>query len=258
LIARFTGRTAATRSSSEPLLAVQSLLCLIVIAIFIIAFSSQPFRIPSGSMEPTLLVGDFLLVDKQIVPAAADRNPLPRTTIHHGDIIVFHFPIDPAMLLVKRVIGVPGDHIHLRGGHVYRNGQLLTEPYAIYRPSTPDSFRDNFPFMRSAEPGIASRWWIEMRHRIDHGDIVVPPNHFFVLGDNRNNSEDSRYWGFVPRSAIIGKPFLVYFSLRQPEQNDPPAVPQLNLPHHSTQLEELLMNHIDAFAHWDRILHVIR
>lgn len=258
MIARVTRRAAVRSSPSEPLLAVQSLLYLIVIAIFIIGFSSQPFRIPSGSMEPTLLVGDFLLVDKQIVPATADRNPLPFTTIHRGDIIVFHYPIDPAMLLVKRVIGVPGDHIHLRGGHVYRNGRLLTEPYAIYRPANPDNFRDNFPRMQSAEPGIASRWWIEMRHRIDHGDLVVPPDHFFVLGDNRNDSEDSRYWGFVPRSAIIGKPFLVYFSLRQPEQDDPPAIPQLSLPQRSTRLQELLLNHIAAFAHWDRTLHVIR
>ncbi|MEO6802168.1 MAG: signal peptidase I, partial [Granulicella sp.] len=151
--------TAAAHETNGALHAIQSLLYIIVVAIFIIGFSMQPYRIPSGSMEPTLLVGDFLLVDKQLVPTRSERDPLPLTTIRHGDIIVFHYPVDTSVLLVKRVIGLPGDHLHLRGGRVYRNGQLLTEPYAVYRPAGPDSFRDNFPRMQSADPGIDAHWW---------------------------------------------------------------------------------------------------
>jgi signal peptidase I len=255
---RAPARTPASYTPGGSLPAIQSLLHLIVIAIFIIGFSMQPFRIPSGSMEPTLLVGDFLLVNKQLVPAGGIHDPLPPTSIQHGDIIVFHYPVDPSILLVKRVIGLPGDRIRLREGRVYRDGHLLTEPYAVYRAAGPDSFRDNFPRMQSAEPGIDSRWWIEMRHRIDHGDLVVPPDHFFVLGDNRNDSEDSRYWGFVPRNAIVGKPFLIYFSLRQTERNDPPAAPQFNIPFRSSRIEESLIDRVADFAHWDRTFRIIR
>ncbi|WP_263383040.1 signal peptidase I [Granulicella arctica] len=241
---------------SGPLAAVQSVLYLIVIAIFIIAFSAQPFQIPSGSMEPTLLVGDFLLVNKQLVPTEA-HDPLPPTSIHRGDIVVFHYPVEPSLHLVKRVIGLPGDRVRLREGHVYINDQRLDEPYAVYRAAGPDSFRDNFPRMETAEPGIDANWWIEMRHRIDHDNLVVPPNKYFVLGDNRNNSEDSRYWGFVPRSAIVGKPFLIYFSLRRIERNDPSAAPQLKAPLRSSRIRQSFLGHLVDLARWDRTLRVI-
>jgi signal peptidase I len=240
----------AHRTSDGPLVAVQSMLHLIVVAIFIVAFSAQPFQIPSGSMEPTLRIGDFLLVDKQLVTMP---GPLPRTNIQHGDIIVFHYPIDPALLLVKRVIGVPGDRIRLRAGLVFRNGQPLEESYAVYRPGPPDGFRDNFPRMVSAEPGIDSRWWIEMRGRIDNGELVVPPGRYFVLGDNRNNSEDSRYWGFVPASAVVGKPFVIYFSVRQTEPGGPFFTAQAP----DGGFEERLIDRLAAFARWDRTLRIV-
>ncbi len=245
------------RHPTGPLAAVQSVVYLIVVAIFIIAFSAQPFRIPSGSMEATLLIGDFLLVNKQLVSASSGNHPLPATSIRRGDVIVFHYPVEPSLHLVKRVIGLPGDRIRLRDGRVYIGGQRLNEPYAVYTPAEPDSFRDNFPRMQSAEPGIDSRWWIEMRRRIDHGDLVVPAGEYFVLGDNRNNSEDSRYWGFVPRAAIVGKPFLIYFSLRQAERNDFPAMPQFDASLRSTRIKESVMDHLADFARWDRTLRVI-
>ncbi len=113
------------------------------------------------------------------------------------------------------MIGLPGDRIRLRGGHVFVDGQALREPYAVYRPSAPDSFRDNFPRLQNADPDIDSRWWIRMRHLVDHGELLVPADSYFVLGDNRNDSEDSRYWGLVPRAAIEGTPLLIYFSLQQ-------------------------------------------
>jgi signal peptidase I len=237
--------------------AIQSVLFIIVVAIFIVAFVAQPFQIPSGSMEPALLIGDFLLVDKQLVPTS-DHNPLPHTPIRRGDIIVFHYPIDPSMHLVKRVIGLPGDHVRLRDGRVYLSGRLLNEPYAVYRPSPPDGFRDNFPRMSSAEPGIDSRWWIEMRRLIDHGELIVPAGNYFVLGDNRNNSEDSRYWGFVPAAAIVGKPLLIYFSVRQAERSDPPAAPQFQSPFKASRIEQSVIDHLADFARWDRTLTVVR
>ena len=232
------------------LVAVQSMLQLIVVALFIVGFIAQPFQIPSGSMVPTLRVGDFLLVNKQIVPTT---GPLPSTAIKRGDVIVFHYPVDPATHLVKRVIGVPGDRIRLRGGRVYRNGEALTESYAIYRPGPADSFRDNFPRMVSTEPEVDARWWIEMRGRIDHGELMVPPGRYFVLGDNRNNSEDSRYWGFVPAAAIVGKPFVIYFSLRQDESSSP-TLPQPGY----AGLEERWIDRLNAFARWNRTLRVVR
>jgi signal peptidase I, bacterial type len=227
------------------LTAVQSLLTIIVVAVFIVTFSVQPFRIPSGSMEPTLLIGDFLLVDKQ---AAGGDLFLPSASIHRGDVIVFHFPVDPAIHLVKRVVGIPGDHIRLRGGHVLVNGLSLTEPYAIYRPAGRDNFRDNFPRLQSADPEIDSRWWVRMRKLIDNGELIVPDGNYFVLGDNRNDSEDSRYWGFVPAENIVGRPLLVYFSLRQGPDGDPLAL-STTAAAASTGLQ---------FARWDRTLRVIR
>src|ERR1700722_2575387 len=200
--------------------ALQSLLHLIVIAIFIITFCVQPFRIPSESMESTLLVGDFLLVDKQAAAPDGAGTLLPTAAIHRGDIIVFHDPVDASLHLVKRVIGLPGDHLRLHNGLVYINGHALTEPYAVYRPSPPDNFRDNFPRFQSADPEIDSHWWIRMRSLIENNELIIPTGNFFVLGDNRNDSEDSRYWGFVPREAIVGKPLVIYFSLQTHDSDD--------------------------------------
>ena len=216
--------------------AIQSLLYLIVIALFIISFSVQPFRIPSGSMEPTLLVGDFLLVDKQGFGFDDSQDIFPAATIHRGDIIIFHFPVDPNTHLIKRVVGIPGDHLRLHDNHVYINGQPLTEPYAVYRPSPPDSFRDSFPRLeRAVDPDINPAWWIRMHTLIDHGELIIPAGDYFVLGDNRNGSEDSRYWGFVPRANIVGKPLFIYLSLRlnenDPNEGTPPPTAPKSLLH---------------------------
>jgi signal peptidase I len=228
---------------------VQSLTIIIIVAIFIVTFSVQPFRIPSGSMEPTLMVGDFLLVDKQVTTSPEDPGPLlPTPSIHRGDVIVFHYPINPEMHLVKRVVGIPGDHIRLRGGHVQINGRAVDEPYAIYRPTGPDNYRDNFPRMESADPEIDSRWWMRMRKLVDNGELIVPTGNYFVLGDNRNDSEDSRYWGFVPQDSIVGRPLLIYFSLRHGEGDLPVALPRSG---------ELAAG-LTGFARWNRILRIVR
>ncbi len=194
---------------------LKSILEIVVFTVFLVTFVVQPFRIPSGSMEPTLRVGDFLLVDKQSYGPGGelDRLLLPGTRVRRGDLVVFHYPVDPGLHLVKRVVGLPGDRIRLREGRVLVNGRPLSEPYAYYSPSRPNGFRDNFPSLLEADPNVDLRWWIELRETVRDAAITVPPNEFFVLGDNRNDSEDSRYWGFVPRSAIVGRPLLVYFTL---------------------------------------------
>jgi signal peptidase I len=229
--------------------AIQSLTVIIVIAIFIVSFTIQPFRIPSGSMEPTLMVGDFLLVDKQVTATPNDSSLLlPSPAIRRGDVIVFHYPVNPEVHLVKRVVGLPGDHLRLRGGHVQINGRPIDEPYAVYRPSAHDNFRDNFPRMESADPEIDSRWWVRMRKLVDNGELIVPAGNYFVLGDNRNDSEDSRYWGFVPEDSIVGRPLLIYFSLRRNEDDAPAPLPRTG---------ELAAN-LSGFARWERMLRVIR
>jgi signal peptidase I len=237
--------------------AFQSLFSLIVIAIFIITFCVQPFRIPSESMESTLLVGDFLLVNKQTTALDGAGGLLPAATIRRGDIIVFHDPINLSLHLVKRVIGLPGDRLYLRAGHVYINGLRLAEPYAVYRPSPPDNFRDNFPRLQSPDPDISSTWWIRMRNLIHNGELVIPPGSYFVLGDNRNDSDDSRYWGFVPRSAIVGKPLLIYFSLHQHEADDPGTWTRRAVPANPSRQPGKLDAVVD-FARWGRTFQVVR
>jgi signal peptidase I len=237
---------------------IQSLLAIMVIAIFIITFCLQPFRIPSGSMEPTLLIGDFLLVNKQITTPGASGLIFPTPRIHRGEVVVFHYPVNPTMHLVKRVIGLPGDHLKLRDGRVYINGQPLSEPYAMYRPSAPDNYRDNFPRLQNADPAVDSRWWIRMHNLIENGELTIPSGEYFVLGDNRNDSEDSRYWGFVPRAAIVGEPLLIYFSLQQHPGNDQIAfAPSSN----AAVLHRHRSSGIDAladFARWDRTLQIVK
>ncbi len=200
--------------------ALQSLLYYLVGALFCMTFALQPIRIPSASMEPTLLVGDFLLMNKQVVPGEA-FGLMPPVEIRRGDVVVFHDPVDdPSVHLVKRVIGVPGDRIHLRDGVVYRNGEPLQESYAVYRKAAEDAFRDDFPDLHTMDSRVNVNWWIRLRSLVREGEVTVPPGSYFVMGDNRNDSEDSRYWGFVPRGAIVGKPLLIYFSRPQPEMDD--------------------------------------
>jgi signal peptidase I len=269
-----TPETAAHQHPLQPpreglLHAFQSLGYIIIVAVFIITFLAQPFRIPSASMEPTLLVGDFLLVTKQNFPAHSPTPLLPAATLHRGDVIVFHYPIDPSMHLIKRIIGLPGDHLRLRNGRVFIDGQPLAEPYTLYQPGPADNFRDNFPRLQNPDPDVSSNWWIEMKQLVNRGELTVPPGEYFVLGDNRNDSEDSRYWGFVPASAIVGRPLLIYFSLDQPDQtaepgsasfSDPPAAPRLTpaVPIRSSQSGPLdALFHLTRFARWDRTLRIV-
>jgi signal peptidase I len=172
----------------------------------------QAFVIPTGSMEDTLLIGDHLLVDKL---AYAPGGPvsgrvLPYNGVKRGDIIVFRYPVDIRQTFVKRVIGVPGDRIHLVDKQVYRNGEKLVEPYKFHKTDYIDPYRDNFPAAAGAQ--VLDRGMQMLEHDLVNGEVVVPEGSYFAMGDNRDSSLDSRYWGFVPRENIIGKPLIIYWS----------------------------------------------
>ena len=191
-----------------------SLARLTVVSVFAITFLLQPSQIPSGSMEPTMLVGDYVLVNKQVfAPAGHWRWLLPYREPVRDSIIVFHYPVDPRELLVKRVIAVPGDRLHLHRGAVVLNGTPLSEPFTVYTPTERNRYRDEFPTLERADPGVEAAWWIELRRSIRAGELPVPAGNYFAMGDNRNNSQDSRFWGFVPQGTILGEPLLVYLSV---------------------------------------------
>jgi signal peptidase I len=233
--------------------AVQSLLYVLVAALFLMTFTVQPIRIPSSSMEPTLLVGDFLLLDKQSVAGDAG-GLLPPSGIQRGDVVVFHDPVDdPSIHLVKRVIGLPGDRLHLREGVVYLNGKPLRESYAVHRAAEADTFRDDFPLLQTMDAGVDPNWWIRLRGLVHGGELTVPAGQYFVMGDNRNDSEDSRYWGFVPRNAIVGKPVMIYFSWRAPGSSDAGETDA-----GSTVRRMVPDRGPTDFARWDRTFRVVR
>lgn len=188
----------------------------VLLLLFLTTNLVQAFVIPTGSMEDSLLIGDHLLVDKlAFAPSGPlSRHILPYTDIKRGDIIVFRYPVDISQTFVKRCMGVPGDRIRLINKEVYLNGVKLNEPYKVHKTDYIDSYRDNFP----GEPNVSvDRRAIDMlQNHVVNGEVVVPPNSYFAMGDNRDSSLDSRYWGFVPRENIIGKPLIVYWSYDAP------------------------------------------
>lgn len=199
---------------------LQSLLGTVVIAVFVITFIVQAFQIPSESMMNTLLVGDYLLVNKLCYGGKGLGDHLmPYQKIARGDIVVFHYPVDPQQHFVKRVIGMPGDRLRLVNKQVWINGKVLKEPYVRFLDPPNNMFRDNFPRLDTPAVWMEGKWWLEMRKLVEDGQLIVPQGHYFVMGDNRDNSQDSRYWGFVPRENIIGRPLLIYWSVHTSDPN---------------------------------------
>jgi signal peptidase I len=202
-----------------------SLAAVLVTGLFIITFVVQAFEIPSSSMENTLLVGDHVFVNRvQFAPKSSWVGPLlPYRDIKFRDIVVFLSPSEPGLYVVKRIIGVPGDRIHLRNGVVYRNGVALDEPYVMSADDPPelrseDPYRNNFPAVPPGDdPNVFPNWSIDLPSYIQGDDIVVPPGHYFAMGDHRRVSLDSRYWGFVPKENVIGRPMFIYWSFETPE-----------------------------------------
>lgn len=219
----------------------------------------QAFVIPTGSMEDNLLIGDHLLVDKLAYSpsGAISKYLLPYQEPKHGDIIVFRYPADISQTFVKRVIGVPGDHLKIVNQQVYRNGKLLVEPYIYHKLGVIDAYKDNFP----GEPApyltpdqIRDGLLLDMLTKhVSNGEVVVPPNSYFAMGDNRDNSLDSRFWGFVPRDNIIGKPLLIYWSYEA-------TTAELT----GSSVGDVAGHFVDVVTHffsrtrWPRTLHVIR
>ena len=199
-----------------------------VVALFVLTFLLQPLLIPSESMERTLLVGDFLLFNKQVFRArrSAGKWLLPYRPVARGDIIVFHHPQPP--MLIKRVVGIPGDHLRIVNGQVFVNGVALRQPYAVFEPAAARSGSRKFSRKDLYRPRVDPEWWRQMESLTHDGELVVPAGEYFVLGDNRNHSLDSRYWGFVPRQAIVARPLVIYFSLVRPSSTD--AQPMLRKP----------------------------
>jgi len=201
----------------------------ILLLLFLTTTLVQAYVIPTGSMEETLLIGDHLLVDKlAFAPSGpVSRHLLPYTDVKRGDIIVFRYPVDIRQTFVKRCIGVPGDRIRVVNKEVYRNGMKLDEPYKYNKTDYVDAYRDNFP----GEPNLSvdHRAIDMLQNHVVNGEVVVPPNSYFAMGDNRDSSLDSRYWGFVPRENIIGKPLIIYWSYDAP--TDQLSDPSIGLDH---------------------------
>ena len=159
-----------------------SLARLTVRSLFVVTFLVQPLQIPAGSMERTLLVGDFVLVNKQVfAPGGRWGGILPYREPAHDALVVFHYPVHPEELLVKRIIALPGDRLHLRDNRVYLNGAPLDEPFAQYRPTGRSSFRDRFPNLQEADPAVEAAWWAELRSRMRDGELPVPPGRYFAM-----------------------------------------------------------------------------
>jgi len=205
----------------------ESLVVTVILAVFGTTFVVQAFKIPTGSMKNTLLVGDHLLVNKFCFAEQPGwiQHVLPYRKIRRGDILVFKYPSteaqqEPGTHFVKRVIGLPGDRIRVVNRQVYVNGAPLNEPYV--RNTYPDMSRpgDDFPLPAGEFlPGSTLSWDEALSRYMKNGDVVVPPERYFVMGDNRENSWDSRFWGFVPRSLVSGRPLVIYWSYETPPED---------------------------------------
>lgn len=242
------------RQQTDWLASLQSLITTVVIAIFVITFIVQAFQIPSESMENTLLIGDYLLVNKlRYGGGAIWDHVVPYRPVKRGDIIVFHYPVNPSQHFVKRVVGVPGDRIRMSKGILYVNGTARDESYVRHISQVHDAFRDEFPRLTAPVADVTSTWWMQMHKLVEDGQLIVPEGCYFALGDNRDESLDSRYWGFVPRENIIGTPWLIYWSVKNVQEEMPvAATPNDKLFHFAYAL-----THLFQITRWDRTFRVV-
>jgi signal peptidase I len=219
----------------------ESIVIAVILALFVRTFIVQAFKIPTGSMEENLLIGDHLLVNKFVLgptQSGIERTLLPVGTVKRRDIVVFKYPEEPDRDFIKRVIGLPGDTVELRAKKVYINGNALDEPYVH--------------FLEQPGHGADASEVTSFDVRERYGPVTVPPNQYFVMGDNRDNSQDSRYWGFLPRDYIKGKALLIYWSYESGRED-----------YQDESAEATLKGLASVFAHfftrtrWDRMLHLI-
>jgi signal peptidase I len=241
---------------------IASMASVLVTGLFIITFIVQAFEIPSSSMENTLLIGDHVFVDRErFAPPTKWVGPLlPYGDIKRNDIVVFVSVDTPGMYIVKRIVGLPGDHLHVDHGDLYRNGEKLNESgYVVHKDSQiPENeftrYRDNFPkYPPAYGMDMPQEWILTMGSHIQGGDIVVPPDSYFGMGDNRDVSKDSRYWGFIPRANIIGRPMFIYWSFETPrDQYEKSSIgDRVGFIVH-------VITHFFTETRWSRTLHIVR
>jgi signal peptidase I len=219
----------------------ESIVVAVILALFIRTFVVQAFKIPTGSMEENLLIGDHLLVNKFVFGQTAsglEQRLLPITTIERGDVIVFKFPVEPDRDFIKRVIGLPGETVEVRDRKIFINGTPIDDPHAHYLlPASSADYHEVTSF--------------DVRER--YGPVTVPANHYFMMGDNRDNSQDSRYWGFLPRDLVKGKALVIYWSYESEREEFEDA-----------SAGATIRNLVSVFTHfftrtrWSRMLHQIR
>ena len=252
----------AEPDTETPLEGFASICSMLAVYLFLTAFVFQNFQIPSASMEKTLLIGDHPLVDRvTLAPGSKWAFFMPNRAIHRGDVIVFFKPNpeEPDLILVKRAIGIPGDRIHLRNGVVFLNGVAQNEPQT---PRIGDEdpahgyspYRDDFPSVSTdADANVTSSWAIELPSHIQGDDLVVPPGKVFAMGDNRTASLDGRFWGFVPRENILGRPLFIYWSFKTgaDEMYKTSAADRISFMVH-------VVTHFLTETRWNRTLHVVR
>jgi signal peptidase I len=216
----------------------ESIVIAVILALFVRTWAVQAFKIPTGSMENNLLIGDHLLVNKFVFgPASAvERTLLPMRDIRRGDIVVFKYPDEPERDFIKRVIGLPGETLELRSKKVYVNGKPLDEPYVHF-----------------IEPSHSAQEVTSFDVRERYGPVQVPEGQYFVMGDNRDNSQDSRYWGFLPRSYIKGKALMIYWSY---DSGTPALVEEPGLAATISRLFSVV-THFFTRTRWERLLHQI-
>jgi signal peptidase I len=216
----------------------ESIVIAVILALFVRTWVVQAFKIPTGSMENNLLIGDHLLVNKFAfgpTAAAAEKAVLPIRDIRRGDVVVFKYPDEPERDFIKRVIGLPGDTLELRNRRVYINGQRLDEPYVHF-----------------LEPASEAQEVTSFDVRERYGPVHVPAGQYFVMGDNRDNSQDSRYWGFLPRHYIKGRALLIYWSYesgREDYLDEGPAA--------TARRMFSVLTHFFTRTRWERLLHQI-
>jgi len=253
------GISGTKQSRETPAEGFASTCGVLVVGLFVLTFVFQNFVIPSSSMASTLLVGDHVLVERETLAPASRVGFLHYREVQRGDLVVFYKPTEEAngehIILVKRVIGIPGDRIHLRNGIVYLNGIARDEPQAAKPTSANyDPYVDDFPSVEpSAARGVTQAWAEGLPTYIGHGEVVVPRSSYFVLGDNRTNSMDSRYWGFVPRQNILGRPLFVYWSIVMPESGSE----EIPLSQRADSTVHEFIHFFDE-TRWNRTFHPIR
>ncbi len=222
----------------------------ITVLLFATSTIAQPFVIPTGSMESTLMTGDHLIVDKLVYSPhdSLTGRVLPYSDVKQGDIIVFRWPVDITQTYIKRAIGLPGDRIRIEGKDVYRNGIKLIEPYVQHIDARRIPFRDDFPSaLVPTDVYPRGRWMLQ--ENVRDGEVIVPADNYFAMGDNRDDSSDSRFWGLVPRENIIGKPLIVYWSYEASTDD---------LTNYSMHHILDLATHFFTKTRWDRTFMLVR